>query len=77
MRSHLVAFVLSNSKPIMNNFISEKKGFYKNSIYWGHTDSLDIEKKYWDLLDKAKPVGKIYAKVKTIINQEESFMDYP
>ena len=56
--SHLVAFILSNSKRIMNNFIREINGFYNNSIYYGDTDSLYIEKKYWDVLDKAKLVGK-------------------
>ena len=52
------AFILSNSKRIMNNFIRERNGFYNNSIYYGDTDSLYIEKKYWDVLDKAKLVGE-------------------
>ena len=56
--SHLGAFILSNSKRIMNNFIREINGFYNNSIYYGDTDSLYIEKKYWDVLDKAILVGK-------------------
>ena len=42
----------------MNNFIREKNRFYNNSIYYGDTDSLYIEKKYWDVLDKANLVGK-------------------
>ena len=54
----LGAFILSNSKRIMNNFIREINGFYKNSIYYGDTDSLYIEKKYWDVLDKANLVGE-------------------
>ena len=29
----LGAFILSNSKRIMNNFIRESNGFYNNSIY--------------------------------------------
>ena len=33
--SHLGAFILSNSKRIMNNFIREIDGFYDNSIYYG------------------------------------------
>ena len=41
----LGAFILSNSKRIMNNFIREINGFYNNSIYYGDTDSLHIEKK--------------------------------
>ena len=36
--SHLGAFILSNSKRIMNKFIREN-GFYNNSIYYGDTDS--------------------------------------
>ena len=56
--SHLGAFILSNSKRIMNNFIREINGFYNNSIYYGDTDSLYIEKTYWDVLDEAKLVGK-------------------
>ena len=43
----------------MNNFIREKNGFYNNSIYYGDTDSLYIEKKYWDVLDKANLVREV------------------
>ena len=57
--SQLGAFILSNSKRIMNKFIREINGFYNNNIYYGDTDSLYIEKKYWDVLDKANLVGKI------------------
>ena len=53
----LGAFILANSKRNMNNFIREINGFYNNSIYYGDTDSLYIEKKYWDVLDKANLVG--------------------
>ena len=56
--SHFGAFILSNSKRIMNNFIREINGFCNNSIYYGDTDSLYIEKKYWNVLDKANLVGK-------------------
>ena len=56
--SHLGSFILSNSKRIMNNFVREINGFFNNSIYYGDTDSLYIEKKYWDVLDKANLVGK-------------------
>ena len=45
--SHLGAFILSNSKRIMHNFIREINGFYNNSFYYGDTtDSMYIEKKY-------------------------------
>ena len=43
--SHLGAFILSNSKRNMNNFIRGINGFYNKSIYYGDTDSLYIEKK--------------------------------
>ena len=56
--SVLGAFILSNSKRIMNNFIREINGFYNNSIYYGDTYSLYIEKKKWDVLDKANLVGE-------------------
>ena len=56
--SHPGAFILSNRKRIMNKIIREINGFYNNSIYYGDTDSLYIEKKYWDVVDKTKFVGK-------------------
>ena len=36
----LGAFILSNSKRIMNNFIGEINGFHKNNIYYTDCDSL-------------------------------------
>ena len=42
----------------MNNFIREINGFHNNSILYGGTDSLYIEKKYWDVLDEANLVGE-------------------
>ena len=42
----------------MNNFVREINGFYKNSVFYGDTDSLYIEKKYWDVLDEAKLIGE-------------------
>ena len=42
----------------MINFIRQVNGFCNNSIYYEDTDSLYIEKKYWDVLDKANLVGK-------------------
>ena len=58
MPGHLGAFILSKSKRIMNNFIREINGFYNNSIYYGDTASLYIQKKHWDVLNKAELVGK-------------------
>ena len=51
--SHLEVFILSNSKINMKNFIREGNDFYKNSISYEDRDSLYIENKYWDVLDKA------------------------
>ena len=59
MPLHLGAFVLSNSKRIMNNFIHAINGFYTNDVYYTDTDSLYIENKHWDKLEKAGLVGKI------------------
>ena len=56
--SHLGAFILSNSKRIRKSLIREINGFYNNSFYYGDTDSLYIENKYWDVLDKTNLVCK-------------------
>ena len=58
MPLHLGAFVLSNSKRNMNNFIHAINGFYTNDVYCTDTDSLKIKNKHWDKLDKAGLVGK-------------------
>ena len=61
----LGAFMLGNSRRIMNNFIRKINRFYNNSKYYTDTNSLYIEKKGWDVLDKANLVEKAYVKVKT------------
>ena len=58
MPLHLGAFVLSNSKKIMNNFIHAINGLYTNDVYYTDTDSSYSENKHWDKLDKAGLVGK-------------------
>ena len=58
MPLHLGAFVLSNGKRIMNNFIHAIDGFYTNDVYYTDTDSLYIENKHWEKLEKAGLVGK-------------------
>ena len=58
MPLHLGAFVLSNSKRNMNNFIHAIGGFYTNDVYYTDTNSLYIENKHWEKLDKAGLVGK-------------------
>ena len=58
MPLHLGSFVLNNSRRIMNNFIHSFKGFYTIDVYYGDTDSLSIENKHWNNLDKAGSAGK-------------------
>ena len=54
---HLGALIFSNSKRTMNNFIGEINKFHNHAIMYTDTDSLYIEKNYWDVLDKAGLVG--------------------
>ena len=42
----------------MNNFIHAIIGFYTNDVYYTDTDSLYIESKLWEKLNKAEIVGK-------------------
>ena len=58
MPLHFGAFVLSNSKKIMNNFIHSIDGFYTNDVYYTDRDSLYIQNKHWDKLETAGLVGK-------------------
>ena len=58
MALQLGAFLLSNSERIMNSFIHAIIGFYANDVFYTDTDSLYIENKHWDQLDKAGLVGK-------------------
>ena len=57
MPGRLGAFILSKSERILNNLIREINVFYNNSFYYGVTDSLYVEKKYWDVLNKENLVG--------------------
>ena len=57
LTADLGAFILSNSRRIKNKFIREINGFFNSNIYYTDTDSLYIEKKYWDVLDRANLVG--------------------
>ena len=54
----LGGFILSSSKRIMNILIREINGFHNNSLYYGDTDTLCMEKKYLDVLDKVNLVGE-------------------
>ena len=75
MPLHPVAFVLSNSKRIMNNSIHAINGFYTNGVYYTDTDSIYIENKHWDKLDKAGLVGKNLLQGKMITKTEVSSTD--
>ena len=57
MPAPLGSFILSNKGRIMNNFIREINGLKTYNEYFTDTDSLCIEKKHWDDLDKAGLVG--------------------
>ena len=76
MPLHLGAFVLSNSKRIMNNFIHAINGFYTNDVYYTDTDSLYIENKHWDKLDRAGVVRKGLLQGKNYYKDGGIFMDY-
>ena len=41
----------------MDNFNREVNSFHNDSIYYTDTDSFYIEKKFWDVLDKAGLLG--------------------
>ena len=54
----VAVFILSNSKRIMNIFMHAIDGFYSDDVYYTYTDSLYIENKHWDKLDKVGLVDK-------------------
>ena len=64
MPLHLGAFVLSNSKRIMNDFIHVINGFLTNDVYYTDIDSLFIENKHWDKIDQAGLFGKKLLQIK-------------
>ena len=55
---HLGAFVLSNSKRIRNSFIGAINRFYTNDVYYTDCDSIYIENKHQEKLNKAGVVAK-------------------
>ena len=57
MPADLGSVILSN-KRIINNFLREVYGLKNNNVYYTDTDSLYIEKKNWDVLNKAELVGE-------------------
>ena len=42
----------------MNNVVKEINVFYNNNIYYTDCGSIYIERRHWDVLDKAKMVGE-------------------
>ena len=58
MPLQLSAFVLSNSKRIVNNFVHAIDGFFTDDLYYEYTDSVYIGNKQWAKLDKASLIGK-------------------
>ena len=73
MPLHLGAFVLSNSKRTLNNFIHAINGFYTNDVYYTDTDSLYIQNKHWDKLDKAGLVGENLFRGKNVYRDGGNF----
>ena len=71
----LAAFILSNTKRFMNIFMHAIKAFCTNDVYYTDFDSLYVENKLWDKLDKAGLVGKIYYQVKMNIKTVEFSTD--
>ena len=55
--SHLGTFISNCSKMFMNSFIRKHNGFYNHSVLYGNTDSLYIERKHWNVLNKTKLLG--------------------
>ena len=58
MPAHIGSFILRNTKRLMKIFISEIDGFKTINVYYSDTDSLYIEKKPWDIIEKAELVGE-------------------
>ena len=58
MPLHLGAFILSNGKIIMNFFYTQLMVFTQMFFYYTDTDSLYVEIKHWEKLDKVGLVGK-------------------
>ena len=75
MPLHLGAFVLSNSKRIMIKFIHAFDGFYTNDLYSEDTDSMYIENKHCDKVDKAGLVGKNLLQGKIDYKDGGTFLD--
>ena len=51
----------------MNKSIHVLNGFYTTDVYYGDTESVHIENKHWDKLEKTGLIGKISYKVRVNI----------
>ena len=58
MPLHLGSFLLSDTERIMKNFIHAINGYYRKDLYYEETDSMYIENKLLNKLDRAGLVGK-------------------
>ena len=58
MPCHFDSFILSHSKRLMSEVVSQIGGFYNNSLYYGVTDGMYIPMKYWSELVDNGFVGK-------------------
>ena len=58
MTVHLGSFILIHSQRSVSNFIPEIDGLKMKNVYYTDTDSLNVEKKHRDVLDKGKPNGE-------------------
>ena len=63
--SHFCSYILSQSKRILSEVINQIAGFCNNCIYYGNTDSMYIQKKYWSSLVDKGFVGKTLGLGKT------------
>ena len=54
--AHLCAFILCSSSRSMIILFGKIDGLYTKTIYCSDTDSLYIERKYWDVLDRSELV---------------------
>ena len=71
---HLGSFILSTIARIMNKFIRESDELKTNNVYHTVMYSLYIDKKHWNILDKAKLVGENISRCKNEYENGGIFM---
>ena len=73
---HLGSFLLSHSKPLLNDVILAIDCFKNNKIYYSDTDSICIHKKNYDVLKTKGLIGiESSSRVKTIMAMLALFTD--